>query len=125
MLDVQAVALEFRAVFDLEVKLGLRTRRRFPQILRELGFEVGDDEILFVGLEGIPLEIRIHPVDILGERDLVDEDCHRSRLARFALVFALAHGEADFLNLVPLHVLGHFSGLVSVPSLTRPIEDVT
>ena len=115
--DIQAVALEFRAVFDLEAELGLRTHGRFPLVLSILAFEIRDDEIRSVGLEGIPLEIRVNPVDIFSKRNLVNEDCHRSRLARFTLVFALADREADFLNLVPLHVLRNFGLLVSVPSL--------
>ena len=117
MFDVQAVALEFGAVFDLELELGLRAECRFPGLAAVLAFEVRNHEILSRRLEVVPLEVRVNPVDVLGEGNLVDEDGHRSRLARFACVFALAHGEADFLDLVPLHVLGDFGLLVSIPSL--------
>ena len=115
--DLEAVAVHVRASANAMLQLRLRTKGRFPEFACVLAFEVGNHEILLVGLEVIPLEVRVNPVDVRGERDLVDEDGHRSRLARFALVFALAHGEADFLNLVPLHVLGDFGLLISIPSL--------
>ena len=123
VLHVEGVAIELGGLErHFHFDLGLRTLGRFPVVLGELAFEVGNHDIRSLGLPVVPLDIRVNPVDGFGEGNLVHKDGHRSRLARFACVFTLAHRETDFLNLVPLHVLGNFGLLVSVPSLTLVVE---
>ena len=123
VLHVEGVAIKLGGLErHFHFDLGLRTLGRFPVVFGELAFEVGNHDIRSLGLPVVPLDIRVNPVDGFGEGNLVHKDGHRSRLARFACVFTLAHGEADFLNLVPLDILSDFGLLVSVPSLTLVVE---